>query len=550
MNMIHRTGFFAFLFLLAFSAVAGIAGAVPFVQQRTWSGEVVGDQFGYAVSPAGDINGDGMEDLLVGANVNDLFIQSGGRVYVFLGGQIYPDLPSFGFSGSVERGYVGGALAGGADLNADGYDDWAAGAPGPGPDDIHPGRVYVFFGGADPDSVPDLILDGGVPGGQFGAALCLVPDLDGDGYGDLVVGSPRAGDGLVSIFRGGPGGPAAVPSVDLHPRPGDRRFGKSLAFVPDRDGDQRDELLVGAPRSSQAATWAGAVLLFEGTANLDTVPDLVLLGENAGDEFGFSLGAGSDTDGDGFTDILVGAPFSNQGLMIDVGRVYLFGNAAAADTVADLVLNGDQPEERFGTAVALGFDWNGDGWHDLAVGAPDRATPDTLSGAVEVYFGGGALDTIPDELIDGGSTQLHLGTSLAPGGDLQGSLGSTLCVGGYNAINAGQVLLFGRDEDRVTDVPSPSPARGFTLNPPWPNPSNPLTFISLEIAVPGEYRITIHDLRGGLVSTLHAGPLSTGTVVWQWAGLDRRGRTAPSGVYLVRAVSGPRQQTSRLTLVR
>jgi hypothetical protein len=542
------TSSFALILALLF-LLAGPLQAEPFTLQQTWTGEVIGDQFSFAAAPVGDIDGDGFGDLAVGANVNDDLIQSGGKVYVYRGGAEYPTTPSLQYAGDLHRGYVGGAVAGGADLNGDGFDDWAVGAPGLGTDGLQPGQVYVFFGGQVPDAVPDLVLAGTVAGGQFGGAVCLIPDWDGDGYGDLAVGNPRAGDGEVAIYRGGIGGPGVTPDVVIHARADDLRFGKSLTFLPDRDGDGRDELLVGVPRSSEAVTWAGAVLLFAGSANLDTIPDLVFLGENAGDEFGYHLSAAGDADGDGVKDILVGAPFANAGGVTDAGRSYLFSGGANLDTVADLILSGVGFEERFGTSVSLGFDWNGDGWGDIAAGAPDRNTGGQYSGGVDIFFGGALLDTLPDVVVAGSEPDLHLGTTVVNGGDLLGSGTTTLCLGGYNAVNEGEIRLYGREPDPISSAPLDTPS-AFRLLSPWPNPANPRVQFALDLQVAGHYRVRILDLAGRSVADLHDGSLLGGRTTWTWDGTDSRGLAVASGVYLVRAESGSEVESRRFSLVR
>jgi len=526
------------------------ARALPMTLQQTWLGETVSDQFGYAIASVGDFNGDGHEDFLVGANVNDHLVLSGGRVYLYLGGPSYPPAFALAFAGNVGRGYVGGALAGGADLNGDGYDDFAVGAPGWGTDDAHPGRVYVFYGGPTPDATPDLILDGTVPAGDFGVALTVVRDWNGDGFADLVVGAPRAGGGTVSVYLGGASGLPAVPAVVLHARAGDNRFGKALAWLPDRNGDGRDELLVGVPRSFQAAVWAGAVLLFDGAAVPDTVADLVLLGQNAGDEFGSSLAAGSDIDGDGLADILVGAPLANPAFVVDAGQTLLFGTSGGLNAVPDLVWSGTQIREHFGHALATGFDWDGDGQPDLAIGVPDRTSGGlTYAGEVEIHLGGVGLNTLPDALLSGGTAGKHWGTAVTPAGDLQGSLGSTLGVGGYNSVDAGQVRLYGRNEVTISAVPQPMTTSARLL-PPWPNPANPATAVALVINDPGHWRLNVYDLAGRRVATLHDGELTAGQHTWRWQGRDQRGQQVASGNYLVRATSRGQQLVRGLTVVR
>lgn len=529
---------------------AATVSASPYTWQHTYLGDAVGDQFGYAVATAGDVNDDGYADFLIGANVNDDEILSGGKAYLYLGGADYPTTTTVSYAGTLQRGYVGGAVAGGGDLNDDGFGDWVAGAPGIGVDGTHPGRAYVFLGGDPPDAVPDLVLEGEVAGGQFGAAVCLVPDLDGDGYADLVVGAPRAGDGRVYVYRGGPLPLDDTPDRVLHARADDRRFGKSLAALPDQNGDGRDELLVGVPRSSEAATWAGAVLLYHGTADLDTVPDMVFLGEVAGDEFGTSLAVSPDADGDGQQDLIVGAQFANAGLMVDAGKAYLFRAGTVLDSTADLTFTGSGTEDRLGAAVAARLDWNGDAAGDIAVGAPDYDDAGTLdAGACYVFFGGGMLDATADTMIVGPGSGVHLGTSAAGGGDIRHNGRGALLVGGYNGSDAGRVLLFGSDE-LPTAAPDGVPALRARLLNPWPNPFNPQVETRLLLEDSGHWRIAVFDLRGRRVALLSDGLLQAGEHPVAWNGRMTNGRSSPSGPYLIRATGPAGHLRMPVTLVR
>ncbi|MFQ5599951.1 MAG: FlgD immunoglobulin-like domain containing protein [Candidatus Krumholzibacteriia bacterium] len=541
--------------IAGFVVLAGMIGAAltsrapPLVLQRTYLGDAELDQFGFCVGPAGDVDADGFADFLVGANVNDEAILSGGKIYLYLGGVDYPDSAVVTYAGNIERENVGAAVHGGADLNGDGYDDWVAGAPGLGSSGTDPGRVYVFWGGASPDGVPDLVIPGDLAGGQFGAAVCLVRDLDGDGTGDLVVGAPRAGDGRVYIYRGDPVSFDGVPERILHARPGDRRFGRALAWLPDDDADGRDDLLVGVPRSSQAATWAGAALLYRGTADLDSVPDLVLLGEAAGDEFGSSLFAGADLDADGEADVLVGAPAANPSSMVDAGKAYVFRAGPALDPIPDLILSGSVIGDRFGSAVAGGFDWDGDGAADLAVGAPDHDAGGAGAGACFVFLGGALLDAAADSTLLGSAAGVHLGRAVASAGDVRRNGRGTLLVGGYNASAAGRALLFGSDAV-PTSAHLPQPGLRARLLPAWPNPFNPRVRTELHLDAPGFWVVDVFDARGRRVTRLWSGWLEPGRHPLHWNGTGLRGRPVASGVYRIRA-AGPAAPRSRtVTLIR
>lgn len=493
--------------LLLLGAAPALTHAAPFELQRTWTGEAQMDQFGIALGAVGDLDGDGLHEFVVGANVNDELASSGGRVYVYLGGTAFPVKWSDGPAGADARGYFGQAIDGGADFDGDGFVDWVVGAPGPGDDGTRVGSAFLFLGGPDADLVADLRIDGTVPGGQFGFAVSLRGDLDGDGYADLAIGAPRAGDGEVTIVFGHDlGGPAPVSTSLLPPAAGDARFGFALSILADQDADGDDELVVGAPRSSRVAAWAGATFVFGGG---DFLLDMILPGGEAGEEFGRALCSGADIDGDGASDLMVGAPFSNPLGLTDAGRVALYRAGAAFDSVADGGAFGEAANDRFGTSLAAGFDWDGDGNPDWAAGAPDHSSVALNGGAFYVYSGLTAVPGVPTHVERSDIADTHLGTSLCSTGGMTGlsQLRGGLACGGYNSVNSGRVLLFSVG-DPLTAAPA---ARAAWLSAPSPNPFNPRTRLLLRSPVPASWTIRVIDARGRHVSTAFEGWLDAGT---------------------------------------
>ena len=538
----------------AIAVVALLPTAAPaqtLTIQRTYLGQRTADQFGIAASPIGDINRDGRADFAIGANINDVGTNGGGRVYVYLGGNTTPVTFSLAFAGTAPNGQAGAAISGGADFDHDGYDDWLVGAPGGGTSGNSPGRAYVFRGGAVPDTIPDLILDGTTAGGQFGAAVLAIRDWDGDGFGDFVVGAPRAGHGRVYIYRGSAMLNGTADRV-INARAVDDRFGRSLAFLPDTNADGRDDLLVGVSRNSQVATWAGAVLLYRGAADLDSIADLALTGSTAGEEFGTSVAAGFDVSGDGAPDVLVGAPYANPSGLVDAGRVSLFRAGAVFDATADLIIPGTVASDHLGSSAGMGFDWDGDGSGDFVVGVPDRDPGFTDAGACWVYRGGSVLDTTADATLNGTAANQHLGTAVAGTGDVRHNGRPMLLVCGFGPTDTGRALLYGTNAAPTDTALPPAPAdRALTYwLTPQPNPFNPSTTLQLAVGVTAPWWVEIIDARGRRVHTLWNGVLTPGVHTWHWDGRDAAQHPQPSGVYFIHAHSAGTQRTTRATLVR
>ena len=323
------------------------------------SGEAAGDQFGLTLA-VGDMDGDGADDLAVGAHLHDGSNTDAGAVYVFYG--------------PLTESAIAAASA-----------------------DVK------------------LLGDGMVPGDRFGSALAC-GDLDGDSFGDLVVSATRhdvpsgggsmVDAGCVYIFNGGPGLTnmnATQAGAAFDGLAAGDVLGNALACG-DVDGDGVADLVMAAclrdPFVPPLMQDAGEVYVLCSAGGLAgrtlDQSDAILHGEAIRDEFGTTLRCG-DIDGDGFADVVVGTPM-NDALGTNVGRVYIFRGEAVPQsrsaTDADVFLSGQPTNDAFGFAVTTG-DMNGDGFEDVICGAPMASFTHNGSGRAFVYFGGeGMRDTV------------------------------------------------------------------------------------------------------------------------------------------------------------
>ncbi|MEZ4410837.1 MAG: FG-GAP-like repeat-containing protein [Polyangiales bacterium] len=328
------------------------------------------------------------------------------------------------------------------DLDGDGFADIAIGAPtitttAPGGQ----GRVDMFRG-PTPANAATSTFSGSVALGQAGAALAM-GDLDGDGFADLAVGAPfESSAERVYILRGGSTLPSTA-AVTLTP-PAAGLFGRSLVIPGDLNGDGYNDLVVGAP---SAASGAGRVYVYLGGATLDGTPDLELMFSNSGDQLGRSI-SGTDVNGDGFMDVIVSAHTSGS---TSAGAAYVFLGGATLDPTVDVVLSGSTMSEFFGSAVAGIGDFDGDGYGDFAVSAPPLRSGTAMVGRVAVYMGRAAHTAItaPGWEVMGatvGTVGEEIGRSLAGVGDVNGDGYADLAVGApANATNgsrAGRAYVF------------------------------------------------------------------------------------------------------------
>ncbi len=316
-----------------------------------------GDQFGFALA-SGDFDGDGCDDLAVGAPEEALNNAPFGVVYLYRGtveglvDDIRIDQNLIWGGGHNEAGDKFGYSLVSGDFNADGYDDLAVGAPGedsPGTNGARSGQVHVLMGG-DNGMTKGKLLTGlaahqrpaPADGDDFGVAMA-VGDIDGNGLDDLVIGAPgidldgNTDTGAGFIYYGRAWGlNFEVFLRQTHAENYDR-FANALA-VGECNGDGYDEVFVGTPNEMLGGVRAGIVRGYNGSANGVSAfgwlhqGNLGAPGQNAdGDEFGASVGV-ADLDGDGYNEVLIGAPGDLDANDDAVGAVYRYSCDATGVT--------------------------------------------------------------------------------------------------------------------------------------------------------------------------------------------------------------------------
>lgn len=308
-------------------------------------GEAPGDRFGWAVAPAGDVDRDGVGDLVVSAPEHEA-ARDGGKVYVY---SAATGLPILSWRGTSSHSSFGHTVAGNGDLNADGVPDVLVSSR-----EQH-GTVRGFSGATG--SVL-FSQSGAGPGTDFGVGLAFAGDATGDGRTDVYVGdpdAPLAGRGRVYLY-------SATGSL-VRTRDGENDFdwfGQSIANAGDVNADGIEEVIVGAPGfPGSTPTATGKAYLLDGRtgAILRTWTGTV-----AGGGFGQTVSAGADLDRDGVGDLLVGSVSWQT-----KGRV----TAISGRTGAPLWTRDAEPAgSLFGMALAFLGDFNGDGFGDVAVGDP------------------------------------------------------------------------------------------------------------------------------------------------------------------------------------
>ncbi|HYC78280.1 MAG TPA: integrin alpha, partial [Planctomycetota bacterium] len=384
--------------------------------RRAHYGAVPFKAAGECVRGAGDVDADGVPDLVIGAFAHVDGGTTPGSARVMSGAT---GLEVHAFFGAAPNDGFGVAVDGAGDVDGDGYDDVVVGSPYAGTAGFQAGKVEVFSGATG------AVLRtwfGQALGDQFGFAVAGIDDVNADGFDDVVVGAPQAdpagaGSGRATVISG-------LDGAVLFTFPGNSAFdnaGQAVAAAGDVNGDGKPDILVGAPRDGAAwqTTGSGRVRLYSGAtgAVLHT-----LSGGSTGALFGFSVAGLGDVDGDGMSDVAVGAPGLSFATL-EGGRIAVYSGVSgqflfSSDGVAD--------GENFGTSVGNAGDVDGDGTPDVVAGAPRAAAFGYRSGLARVLSGvdGAVLLTAY------GAAPLDVcGTSVDGAGDLDGDGFAEVVVG-------------------------------------------------------------------------------------------------------------------------
>jgi len=386
----------------------------------------------------GDVDGDGVPDLIVGAP------GGAGAVQVHLGpnlGSIAAGDADAVLTGEAVGDESGKSVVSGCDLNGDGFDDVAVGAWGHDQGGQTAGAVYVVFGpmaGVQSLATADAVFYGESGGDWAGWSIGCAGDTDGDGIDGLLVGAWREDEGTLdagavyllegSITSGTVASLAAADAKLL----GESAFdyaGYSVSGAGDVNGDGFDDVLIGAWGRDEAGSQAGATYLvngpFSGTLSL-VAAEAKLLGTSAGEQSGAMVSRAGDVDGDGFDDILIGG-WAAPGDSTDFGVAHVVlgpisGLVSLAN--ADHEYVGLFAGDRLGESGGPAGDVDGDGFDDILIGAPRRDVGQVDAGAAYLLLGsatglpadlGGAAAILVGET--GGA---QAGTATTGAGDLDG----------------------------------------------------------------------------------------------------------------------------------
>ncbi len=411
----------AFLFP---GSAAGISLSATVLQSNQ-----VNAQSGTSVSSAGDVNGDGYSDVLVGAPYFDGGQTDEGRVFLYLGSAAgISTTPARMLEINQSGANFGISVAMAGDVNGDGRSDILVGAHQYDNGQLNEGAAFLFYGSAASVSLAAVTLEANQAGAMMGYSVASAGDVTGDGYTDVMVGARlysngQAYEGAVFIYRGSAAGLVTNNPYRLESDQVDARFGHSIAPAGDVNGDQVADVIVGAYMYDAAQVNQGAAFLYFGTSNPQEPvygKKMITLQQREA-QFGWAVAAAGDVNGDGFSDFMVGARYYDNEKTNEGGAFVYYGGISEEYNWSDVMITGQQPDAWLGSALASAGDVNGDGYSDLIIGAYPYDNGQTDEGTALIYHGGGlpGNETSGTWLSDSIASR-RFGSVVADAGDING----------------------------------------------------------------------------------------------------------------------------------
>ena len=432
MNIRKRITHLSFCILAWCTLTVGptFAQSITHVPLFTIHGDSVGEQFGKSVSGAGDVNGDGFADLIVGAPNEPNDGTGSARVLSGVDGSVI-----YNFVGNSPGDLFGFSVSDAGDVNGDGFADLIVAAPTDDNSNAPFGSARVLSG---IDGSVLYTFDGDPSTDFFSRDLSGAGDVNSDGFADLIVGIPL--NNSARVFSGADG---SVLYNFFGDTAGDL-FGRIVSGAGDVNGDGFADLIVGASLDDNNGIGSGSARVFSGA---DGSVLYTFDGDSAGDGFGRPVSGAGDVNGDGFADLIVGAAGDdNNGAGSGSARVFSGVDGSVLYTfVGDTSNDPFGLGDGFGGAVSGAGDVNGDGFADLIVGAPSDDPNGPNSGSVRILSGvdGSVVYTFDGDSSDGFLGD-NFGASVSGAGDVNGDGVADFVVGASRGgtNNGGYVRLF------------------------------------------------------------------------------------------------------------
>jgi anti-sigma28 factor (negative regulator of flagellin synthesis) len=451
-----------------YGSSAGLPGAA------NWSAEIdqEGADFGTSISSAGDVNGDGFSDVLIGAVYYDNGQVNEGGAFVYYGSASgLSAVPNWTVESNQSGSWFGSVESAG-DVNNDGYSDIIIGAR-------HfdgTGKTFAYYGSAIGLSAePNWTAVSDQSGSMFGAVVSSAGDVNSDGYSDVIVGAPfysngESMEGKCFVYLGSASGLAAGYSWTSESNQHGAWFGWHVANAGDVNGDGYDDVLIGAVNYDNGENNEGAAFVYYGSASgLSTTPNWIAEGNQSDCEFGTIISTAGDVNADGYSDILITAP-SYDNDQINEGRVYVYkGSSEGIESNPCWTSDGNQQNCLYGHVSYTAGDVNGDGYSDIIIGATGY---DNCRGRAFIFYGSPEQITLtPDFIVSCDQDFARFGFSVSGAGDVNGDGFDDVIIGAptyqIDINEVGKVFAYYGSQNGLGTYPSWSFCLNFGYSLGW-----------------------------------------------------------------------------------
>jgi hypothetical protein len=393
---------------------SGITSQHPAAAATQLEADQTNANFGYSVADAGDVDGDGYSDVIIGARYYQTGYVDEGAAFVFLGSASgvasgNPTSAATQLEANQANAELGVSVAGAGDVNGDGYADVIVGAQYYDAGQSFEGAAFVFLGSANgiasgSPATAAAQLESDQANAEFGVSVAGAGDVDGDGYDDVIVGADgydggHSNEGAAFLFLGSATGIASgsplTAATQIEADQANARLGHRVAGAGDVNGDGHADVIVGARNYEAGQAIEGAAFVFLGSpsgvaSGSPATAATQLEADQVFAQFGVSVAGAGDVNGDGYSDVIVGARFYDAG-QSDEGAAFVFlgsagGIASGSPATAAVQLEANQDNANLGYSVGGACDVNGDGYSDVAVGSRFYDAGETNEGAVFVFL--------------------------------------------------------------------------------------------------------------------------------------------------------------------
>ncbi len=395
------------------------------------------NKYNYTVSSAGDVNGDGYADLILSVFQSDYGISKDGKVSLYLGtGSGLGREPVWSGTNAQAASSFGETVANAGDVNGDGFGDIIIGASHYSNGQDNEGAAFVYYGSPQGlGKTPGWTAESNQANAFFGNSVSSVGDVNKDGFADVVIGAPfyddgETNEGAIFVYLGSANGLSKDPSWYAEGDQVNAYFGKAVAGAGDVNHDGFSDIIVGAPNFDNGQNNEGRAFLFLGSImGITRSPAWTAESNQAEANFGSSLACAGDVNGDGFSDVVIGANRWDE-QMSNMGKIYVYlGSSNGFNIYPDWSYTGTIVDGNLGVCVASAGDINGDGYTEIIVGN-NPTNQEKNKGSAFVFYGSvrgmsGQMATISLPK----NAQAVIGQSVASAGDTNGD--------GYSDVIAG-----------------------------------------------------------------------------------------------------------------